>query len=266
MLMLAPCTHDASFGRRYPTYWGIGAAANSEAGGIANFIAQAGYPRVFTIAGRGTAYGSLLERYFVHAAPLSRLRVVGRAGISDADAQAAALARAVTAARATALFTSMSPPQVGRLVMQLRRHDVNLPIFGTTAMDTTRTLRGGVRSLQESFVASYGFARETKGGRRFRDGYRLRFGHAAVGSYPGLGYETIRVLEGAVRRARSAKPSAIQQALAGGLTIRGIALPDRSYVRGGSHNPVTSIGISKILGRRLRPVFAGVPTGRIPPP
>jgi hypothetical protein len=77
-----------------------------------------------------------------------------------------------------------------------------------------------------------------------------------VGSFPGLGFETIRLLEAAVRGAHSAEPSAIQRALSRGLTLEGVALAERTYQPGGDHDPTSTVAIEKIVSGHLEQVFA----------
>jgi branched-chain amino acid transport system substrate-binding protein len=259
LLTLNPCPTDPRLGRRYRTYWGIGAAGNAEAGGVAQFLASVRLTRVFSIAGPGL-HGGILEAYFTRAAGLQRLRLVGRAKAGSP----ARLAAAIRRSGATVVYASMPPREGARLAQGLRRGGVKVPIVGPSAMDTRTTL-GAARSLQNSYVASYGFVRETAGGRRFRSLYRRSHRRSPVGSGAALGYETVRVVEAAVRRSRSATSDGVQRGLSGGLTVRGVALGDRSWPRGGSHNPVTTVGVAKVFGGRLLPVVAAVP-GRIPPP
>jgi len=65
-----------------------------------------------------------------------------------------------------------------------------------------------------------------------------------------------RTLIDAVRKAGSAEPSAIQQALTGGLTLEGVGLAERSYQRGGDHDPIAEVAVSKIAAGNFLPLQA----------
>ena len=106
---------------------------------------------------------------------------------------------------------------MNHLATGLRAQGVYQPIVGTTALDTRLSLSSGAEALENTVFPSYGFRREDAPARRFARDYARRFRSAPAGGFPGLGFETIRLLEDAVRKAGSAEPSAIQQALSGGL-------------------------------------------------
>jgi ABC-type branched-subunit amino acid transport system substrate-binding protein len=119
-------------------------------------------------------------------------------------------------------------------------------------------------SVEHAVFASYGFPRQDAAARRFAAQYRSRFGRDPVGSFAGLGLETIRLLEGAVRQAGSAQPRAIQQAIYRGMTLHGVGLANRTY-EPGNHNPIGPVSIRKVVEGSLEPVEASVPSGAAPP-
>jgi hypothetical protein len=133
-------------------------------------------------------------------------------------------------------------------------------------MDTPLTLSSAHGTLEHAIFPSYGFMREEAAAHRFAADYRRLFHTSPVGGFPGLGFETIRLLEAAVRRARSAQPSAIQRALAAGITLHGVGLGDRTYEPGGDHEPVGEVAISELVSNALLPLVATMPNGEAPPP
>jgi Periplasmic binding protein len=119
-------------------------------------------------------------------------------------------------------------------------------------------------SLEHAVFASYGFPRQDAAARRFAAQYRSQFGRNPVGSFPGLGLETIRLLESAVRRAGSAEPREIQRALYRGIALRGVGLANRTY-QPGNHNPVGPVAITKVVSGSLAPLEASLPSGASSP-
>ena len=255
MLMLAPCNPDPTAGRRYPTYWPVGTPANEEAAGLAKFMSLYGYQSAFVVSTPGNRYFELLTSYFRGAAQKRGIQLTGSGSLSSSSPDLSGLARAVQAvATSSAIFAAVPPPLVSRLATVLARQGVHRPIAGSAVMDTRGSLSRN--TLENAFFSSNGFPRDSASARRFARDYTSRFHVSPAGSFPGLGLETIRLLEGAVRKARSAQPSAIQGALIGGIALSGVGLADRVYQNGGDHNPVGQVDISRISGRSLAPLVA----------
>jgi branched-chain amino acid transport system substrate-binding protein len=275
-LMLAPCNPDPAAGRRYPTYWPVGMPTSDEAAGLVSFMRTLGYGSVFIVSAPGSHYVELLTGYFRAAAQHGGIQIVGGASVAMTSRDFSSLARAIKAANPSPanIFTALPPPLVNRMAAGLQAQGVTQSVLGTSAMDTRLTLTTNAGALENAAFPSYGFRREgsvahSRRGRqarrfvaeglqvhRFVADYKKLSGAVPVGSFPGLGFETIRLLEDAVRRARSAEPSAIKRALSRGLTLEGVALTERSYRPGGDHNPVGRVGIEKIVEGRLEPLLA----------
>jgi branched-chain amino acid transport system substrate-binding protein len=272
ILMLAPCNPDATAGGRYHTYWPVGMAATDEAAGLASLMGRVGYRQVFVVTAPGTSYVELLTSAFHSVAQKEGIEVVGSASVDPTTTDFSGLAQAIKAASPspTAIFTALPPPLVNRMAAGLLAQGVGQAVLGSAAMDTPLTLASdpkakGPKALENAIFASYGFPRVTASARRFAADYRTSFGREPVGSFPGLGFETIRLLGNAVHKAGSAEPSAVQQALTGGIALQGVALAPRTYEPGGDHNPVGTVAITKIAGGSFFPLIAVTP-GSVPTP
>ncbi len=260
-LMLAPCNPDPSAGRRYSTYWPVGMKPSDEAAGLAGFMHTVGYGSVFIINALGNHYAELMTGYFRAAARRKGIRIVGSASVGATMGGLSSLAHAIASAnpRPSTIFTALAPPLVNQLAAGLQAQGVTQNVAGTSALDTRLTLISNVSALEDAVFPSYGFPRESAPAHRFASDYKKRFGGEPVGSFPGLGFETIRLLETAVRQARSAEPNAIQRTLSHGLALAGVALAERSYQSGGDHNPTGTVAIEKIVSGHFEPVFAATP-------
>jgi ABC-type branched-subunit amino acid transport system substrate-binding protein len=233
-------------------------SASEEAAGLADYMRAVGNPSAFVVSTSGTRYVDLVTGDFRSAAQSVGVRLVGGASVAMTGTNYAGLARSIEAAnpRPAVIFTAFPPPFVNRLAAGLRAQGVSQHVLGTTAMDTALTLSSGSGAVENAAFASYGFPREDASARRFAAAYQRRFGRSPIGSFPGLGAETIRLLEDAARKAGSAEPNSIQHALARGITLRGVALADRSYQPGGNHTPTGQVSISKVASGGLLPLLA----------
>jgi ABC-type branched-subunit amino acid transport system substrate-binding protein len=256
VLMFAPCNPESAAGRRYPTYWPVGMPASEEALGLTKYMRAVGTPSAYIVSSTDTRYVEQLTSDFRSAAQGSGIRIAGSTSIPMTSTNYSALARAIEAAHPAAIFTAFPPPFVNRLAAGLRAQGVIQHVLGTTAMDTPLTLSSGSAVLENAAFASYGFPREDASARRFVAAYQRRFGRSPIGSFPGLGAETIRLIEAAARKAGSAEPGAIQGALARGITVQGVALANRTYQRGGNHSPTGEVSISKIASGGFLPLLA----------
>jgi ABC-type branched-subunit amino acid transport system substrate-binding protein len=258
VLMLAPCDPEPAAGRQYPTYWPVGMAASEEALGLADYLHGGGVPSAFIVGSTGTRYVELLTDDFRSAAPSAGVRIAGSTSVAMTGSGYAGVAHAIQAVRPrpAMIFTAFPPPYVNRLAAGLRAAGVTQHVLGTTAMDTPLTLASGSAALENAAFASYGFPREDASARRFTAAYQKRFGRPPIGSFPGLGAETIRLIEDAARKGGSAEPGAIQDALARGITLNGVALASRTYERGGDHSATGEVSISKIASGSFLPLQA----------
>jgi branched-chain amino acid transport system substrate-binding protein len=261
-LMFAPCNLDPTAGRHYPTYWPVGMRTSDEAAGLVSFMRQSGDVSAFIVVAPGNRYIELLTSSFRAAAKRGGIRVVGSASVSMTTRDFSGLASTIAAVNPSpaVIFTALPPPLVNHLAAGLQARGVTQSVVGTSSMDTRLTLTSNPGTLEGAIFPSYGFRREKAPAvRRFVADYKRLFGSGPVGSFPGLGFETIRLLESAAGKARSAQPSAIQRALSRGLSVGGVGLGERSYPTGGEHNPVGRVGIEKVVEGRLEPLLAITP-------
>ena len=256
-------TRIASAGGRYATYWPVGTAASEEAAGLATYMKTVGYGSVFLVNSPGSHYAELLTDAFRSAAQAHGIQVAGSGSVAMTTRDYSALASAIKATNPppAAIYTPLPPPLVNRLAAGLLAKGVDQNVLDASAMDTPATLSSDSKALENATFTSYGFPRESASAHRFADEYARQFGRAPVGSFPALGFETIRLLESAVRKANSGEPSAIERALLGGLTLQGVGLADRVYQPNGNHNPVGEVAIAKVSSGSFIPLLATTPNG-----
>jgi hypothetical protein len=260
VLLLAPCDADPTAGQRYASYWAVGMGANAEAAEVAQFIGFEG-PKYVFVVNAGGAPRSLrqLSGYFAEAAPAAGRTIVGSATVSLTSPNYAALASDIESEKQrVVIFTTLPPPYVNRLVAGLAAHGVTRALFGTATMDTALTTTSGV-ALPEAYFASYGFLRDDAAAKLFAADYQRAYHSPPVGSFPGLGLETVRLLAQAATTARSTSTAAIDHVLSRGFTLTGVGLADRTYIAGGDHSPLAAVGISTAASGPITPVIAQLP-------
>jgi ABC-type branched-subunit amino acid transport system substrate-binding protein len=260
-LMLAPCNLDPTAGERYPTYWPVGMSTSDEAYGLTTFMRRLGYQNAFIVTAPGSRYVQFATNYFRAAAQRTHIRIVGSATVSLTTKDFSGLAHTIhiTSPRPSIIFTALPPPVANQMAAGLRAQGLPQSLLGASVLSTPLTFTDA-SALSEAVFASYGFPPESPAARHFIATYKKLFGNEPVGSFPGLGFETIRVLEAAVHQARSAMPKAIEQALSKGLALEGVALAERRYRPGKDHNPIGPVAVEKdFTGHHFEPVLAANP-------
>lgn len=178
----------------------------------------------FLLVDRGSDFTRALARFF-------RRRFVARGGtvtgqLSYASGErdfASAMAR-IRAHRPApdVLFFSALPSEAGRLIRQARAAGLMQPILSGDGFDTPELSRvAGILAdnvYYSTHVALDGAAPRI---RRFVAAYRGRYGRRPENAFAALGYDTMRLIADAIRRAGSSDPSAIRRALA---ATRGFAM------------------------------------------
>ena len=267
-VMFAPCDADASLADQLSTYWPVGMSGDEEAAGLVNVLEALGYSSAYVVNTPGSDYAASMTENFRAAAHANGMRVVG-SGSVPLQASASDISRLAGAIRAArpqpaAVFSALPPPYIDSLAAGLVHDGVRAYVVGTSAMDTPSTLSSTDSSyLENATFPSYGFLRQTPQTSAFVQEYKARFGQP-VGAFPGLGFDTVGLLEAAITKARSTTPAAIQQALLSGINDPGVALFARSYDSRTNHNPVTTVSVEKIYDDSFEPLQTVQPSG-VPP-
>jgi ABC-type branched-subunit amino acid transport system substrate-binding protein len=237
----------------------VGASSRQEAAALVSYLAEDNYRKLFLVTASGTGYAEPVASAVRNAAQARGIQIQGSASVSVTSPDFSAVVHAVEAIRPlpVAVYAALPPRLAAGLANSLADKGLHLSVLGSTVLDTAQTLASG-KALENATFVSYGFAREDGEASRFENEYKANFGRAPVGSFPGLGFETVRVIAAAARRAGSGDPRAIQRALTAGLTVQGVGLASRTYAAG-VHTPVGDVGISKVFSGELVPVLATEP-------
>jgi ABC-type branched-subunit amino acid transport system substrate-binding protein len=153
---------------------------------------------------------------------------------------------------------------VQNVIARLRAAGVTQSIFATDGMDAQLNLRQyQPTALKDVIFASYGFPRPTSEG--FFRAYKQRYRKVDVGSFPGLGLETVRTLAAAITEAGSTDPARIDAAFAKGFQVTGVGLAERRYPGGGARLPIADVGLVELNDGVYYPLESSIPY-RVPAP
>ena len=269
---LSPCNADPTVPRRYSVYWPVGMAGNAQMAQLANYAKLRKYKRVYVLDSP-FLYVHLMAKYFKKAAPSRGISIAGTdtipfgaTGFAGSPEGYAAIVTKIKnlKTKPNAIMTGLFSPFVDFLARELKTQGISIPIIGSDGMDTAVDLQVGGSAVNGYGFSTFGYPDKGSATARFYAQFRRRFGASPDGTYPALGYDTIKVLEAAVIKAGSTDPKKIQAALSAGLTVNG-ALGALRYKGGGQHNPTNTVVVDQIKGGKFVKVLKSVPT-KVPAP
>jgi len=267
LLTLSPCNPDARIAKSLPRYWPTGATGSAEAGQLVYYAKYRQAKTAFLVGAAGSWYARLMTGELRKWAKRDGINIVGEASLSGGAHGLTSLAKRIRKLNPAIVFAAVPSPGIESIITELRQKRVLSAFLVTDGMDAALDLaryRTGPAnsSLEQVVFATFGFPRTTSG--RFVNDYEAAFRKKIVGSFPGLGYETVQVLEAAARRASALTPAGLNASFAKGFTVKGVVLEDTRYQGHGHRQPVTNVGLAEVVRDQYVPLFvsvAGHPTG-----
>ena len=170
--------------------------------------------RVAILTSVSNAYSVGMTRVFKERFLAASGEVAVEQKYSEGDKDFRAQLTAVKASGAEAIFASGYYTEAALICVQARQLGLNLPIFGGDGWDAPPLLEIGGTAMEGTYLcAHYSQDNPSPEVQNFNSRYQARWG-AAPDAWAALGYDSTFVLADAIRRAGSADPAKIRDALA----------------------------------------------------
>jgi branched-chain amino acid transport system substrate-binding protein len=203
---------------------------------------------------RGSDFTRALARFFRQRFVARGGTLAGRLSYASGERNFAPLMARMRALRPRpdVLFFSALPSEAGPLVRQARAAGLTQPILSGDGFDTPLIGRVAGGLADDVYYSTHvALDSDAPAVRRFVASYQRRYRRPPTSAFAALGYDTMRLLADAIRRAGSTDPAAIRRALA---ATRGFALVTGriSYARG-RRTPTKPVTIIRV--QNGRPAF-----------
>jgi branched-chain amino acid transport system substrate-binding protein len=123
------------------------------------------------------------------------------------------------------LYIASGPDDVGTIIKQFRDAGVKKPIMGGDGYDTPLLVQVAGAGSENVYFTTHSLMDATLGTdavKKFIAAYQAEYKAPPENAFAGLGYDTVKLIVDAIKRAGSADPKAIRTALAGTKDLAGV--------------------------------------------
>ncbi len=219
---------------------------------------------VYLLIDKGMEYTLLLGKYFkerfVELGGTVVLEDNYQTGDKDFSAQITKLKG--QKAKPDMLYIAAGPDDVGTIVKQFRDAGIKSPIMGGDGYDTPLLVQVAGKGAENVYFTTHSLMDAKLGTdavKKFIAAYQAEFKAPPENAFAGLGYDTVKLLADAIKRAGSADPKAIRKALSetkalpgvtGAITFAGSRIPQKGVtvilVKGGTFTLAAEVVPQKV--------------------
>ena len=226
------------------------------------------YKSVYLLTDQGTEYTTLLSKYFKERFTELGGQVVledtYQTGDKDFSAQITKVKGSTTPP--DFLYIAAQPDDIGTIVKQFRDSGIDKVIMGGDGYDTPLLVQIPGSGATNVYFTTHSLMDATLGTdpiKKFIADYSTAYGNPPENAFAALGYDTMKLIADAIKRANSADPKAIHDALATTKDFPGIT-GQLTYLPG-SRVPQKGVAMILVKDQKLTLAAEVVPT-KIPAP
>ena len=242
---------------------------NVQAAAAAEYSVNAlGAKSVYLLVDKGMEYTLLLGKYFkerfVELGGQVVLEDNYQTGDKDFSAQLTKLKG--LKAKPDLLFISSGPDDVGTIVKQVRDAGIAQPIMGGDGYDTPLLVEVAGAGAENVYFTTHSLMDADLGSdavKKFIAAYQSEFKNPPENAFAGLGYDTVKLLADAIKRAGSADPKAIRTALQATKGLAGVT--GEISFQPGSRIPQKGVTVIRVKGGKFTLAQEVVPQ-KVPQP
>ena len=164
------------------------------------------------------------------------------------------------------LYIASGPDDVGTIVKQFRDAGVDKPIVGGDGYDTPLLVEIAGPGAENTYFTTHSLMDAQLGTdavKKFITAYQAEYKTPPENAFAGLGYDTVKLLADAIKRANSTEPKAIREALATTKDLKGVT--GAITFQPGSRIPQKGVTIILVKGGKFTLAAEVVPQ-KVPTP
>jgi branched-chain amino acid transport system substrate-binding protein len=159
-------------------------------------------------------YGQATMEGFLQAAPKYGIQILNKYSYSLKDRQFGSIVASVKRDNPDAVYATGYFFTAGPLVAQLREAGVTAPIIGSQAFDSEKFIQiAGPAAEGVTIIDSFNRQRDNPALKRFFEGFKAKAGYDPEG-VAAITYSAVTLMADAIKRAGSADPAKVREALA----------------------------------------------------
>jgi branched-chain amino acid transport system substrate-binding protein len=222
---------------------------NVQAAAGAEFAQEKGWKTVAMLVDEAMDYTKYLAKYFeerytsedIGGKVLSRLAY----NIGDTDFSAQLTQFKNLDPQPDFFFVSSNPGEIGTIIKQARDLGLKQPILGGDGYDTPllAQLAGPVNDVY--FTTHQGIYGDTPQSKAFSEAYAKKYGHPPEAVFAALGYDGVKLMADAIKRAGTTEGDKVRDALGATKDFQGVT-GTISY-ENGSHIPSKSVALIQVV-------------------
>ena len=223
--------------------------------------------KVYLLRDNSAEYTTLLAKYFDEAFTKGGGAIIARDDYKSGDKSFTAQITKLKALsdKPDVLYVAAMPDDIGLVVKQMRQAGVTQPIVGGDGYDTPLLIQVGGAASNDVYYSTHAYMAtdSTDAIKKFYTDYKAAYGTDPENAFAALGYDTVGLIADAIKRAGSADPAKIRDALAATKDYPGItgsiSYPADSRV---PQKTVTMIGVKDqklTLAAEVTPSFIPAP-------
>ena len=173
---------------------------------------------VYLLRDNAAEYTVLLAKYFEEAFAHEGGQIIGKDDYKTGDKTFTAQITKIKAAaqKPDVVYVSAMPDEIGLIVKQMRQAGITQPIVGGDGYDTPLLVQVGGKASDDVYFSTHAYMApdSTQPIQNFYAAYKAAYGTDPENAFAALGYDTVGLVADAIKRAGSADPKAIRDAIA----------------------------------------------------
>lgn len=188
---------------------------NTQTTVLADYSLKKGYKTAYLLCSPDSSYTSKSCDYFAKVFE-GKGGAIARRGsftLGAADFSSEVTKISQLSPRPDVIFTPAYPPDAPTFIKQLRSSGINIPVISMDGVDSQATIDAGGGAVNRLVFTTHGFPAKGTPTADFWERYKTKYGKVPESVFAATGYDLVKVIEAAVKKAGSTDPKKVRDAM-----------------------------------------------------